>query len=604
MEIPKMNFLAVSDTRFLLSVCCIFLCAICRNVNGSLDDTPLPASCITDNDELEMHAYAKCTVVGTGTITLAQLMKNLTFNVLGTETASLNILCRKNSLIMVTKPLKLSSTFKHLHVENCLMSFDYTEPESQNSLKTEIYRNVTFVVKLSQVVNSVIHYAKQGLKLPCEISESLLRYEISSSKIEKLDDLHHGTYFRQHEIARAKLTANRRECEYTNLEYLCIADATLGSNKEMMYNFVDNIFKYGRFPALKEIHLNNAGLEELPTSLYNRDWCTKFPKVSLINARGNKLNAIPYHGDRPNHSIRVDLSENEINRISKEEINLIRTLYPLKIDISNNTFDCSCTKEIGRTIELLKGIPAGRKTSISYLRDLRCFTPLRFRNRKISSLSVDILCRDDRQNRTVIAVCFTLVTVLLFCGFIICVRQRKSFVKLTQGTYNFTVNRNSTNPVTSPKSLHCCNASNDSSLLLKKFDAFVSYSHQHEEWVSKILCDKLENNPPYFKLCLHYREFVPGSYISDNIVDSIEQSRHTLLLLSSNFLLSEWCILEFRLAFQQALKERQRHLVIVLMEDIQISELDPDMQHFLRTHTYLSKEDKRFWNKLTQALSV
>ena len=600
-----MNFLAISDIRFLLGVCCIYLCATCRNINGIMDDISLTASCVTDNAEFDMHANVYCTVVGTGTITLAQLMKNLTLNVSGTETAFLNILCRKNSLIKVTKPVKLSSTFKQLHVENCLMSFDYTKPESQNSLKTETYRNVTFVVKLSQVVDSVIHYAKQGLKLPCEIFESLLRYEISSSKIEKLDDLHYGTYFRQHDVARANLTANRRECEYHNLEYLCIADTTIGSNKEMMYNFVDNIFKYGRFPALKEIHLDNAGLEELPTSLYNRDWWTKFPKVSLINARGNKLIAIPYHGDRPNHSIRVDLRENEINRISKEEIYLIRTVYPLKIDISNNTFDCSCTTEMGRTIELLKGIPAGRKTSISYLRDLRCFTPPRFRNRKISSLSVDILCRDERQNRTVIAICFTLVTVLLLCCLIMCVRQRKSIVKLTrQGTHNFTVNRNSTNAVTSPKSLHCCNASNDSSMLLKKFDAFVSYSHQHEEWVSKILCNKLENNPPYLKLCLHYREFVPGSYISDNIVDSIEQSRHTLLLLSSNFLLSEWCILEFRLAFQQALKERQRHLVIVLMEDMQISELDPDMQHFLRTHTYLSKEDKRFWSKLTQALSL
>ena len=598
-----MNFLTIFAIRVFWSLCCIYFCA--ANVNGSMDNTSLTASCVSDNIQKEIHA--NCEVEGNGTITLAQLMTNLTFNASGTKTASLNILCRNYSLIMLTKPVKLPSIFKHLQMDNCLVSFDYAKPESQNSLKTEIYRNVTFVVKLSHSVNNVIHSAKQGLNLPCEISESLLRYEMSRSKIEILDDLHDGTDFQQFHIAYANLTANRRKCEYPNLEYLRMADKRNGSNEEVMFNFVDDIFKHGRFPTLKEIHLDNAGLEKLPTSLCDRDWWTKFPKLSLVNARGNKLNAIPYHGDRPNHSIRVDLRENEINRLSKEDINLIRTVYPLKIDISNNTFDCSCTTEIGRTIELLKGIPTDRKTSTSYLRDVRCFTPLRFRHRKISSLSVDIICkhnRNERQHRTVIAICFSLVTVFLLCCFIICVRHRKSIVKLTQGKYNFVVKHHSSNASASPKSLHCCNASNDSSLLLKQFDAFVSYSHQHEEWVSKILCDKLENNPPYLKLCLHHREFVPGSYISDNIVDSIEQSRHTLLLLSSNFLLSEWCILEFRLAFQQTLKERQRHLVIVLMEDMQISELDPDMQHFLRTHTYLSKDDKCFWIKLTQALSV
>ncbi|VTJ85380.1 Hypothetical predicted protein [Marmota monax] len=60
-------------------------------------------------------------------------------------------------------------------------------------------------------------------------------------------------------------------------------------------------------------------------------------------------------------------------------------------------------------------------------------------------------------------------------------------------------------------------------------------------WVENLLVQELENWEPPFKLCLHKRDFVPGKWIIDNIIDCIEKSHKTVFVLSENFVRSEWC---------------------------------------------------------------
>ncbi len=74
-----------------------------------------------------------------------------------------------------------------------------------------------------------------------------------------------------------------------------------------------------------------------------------------------------------------------------------------------------------------------------------------------------------------------------------------------------------------------------------RYDAFVSYSQHDAEWVEEILVPELESAHPPFALCLHKRDFQPGRWIVDNIIDSIEKSHRTLFVLSEHFVTSEWC---------------------------------------------------------------
>ncbi|CAI9715655.1 toll-like receptor 4 [Octopus vulgaris] len=51
-----------------------------------------------------------------------------------------------------------------------------------------------------------------------------------------------------------------------------------------------------------------------------------------------------------------------------------------------------------------------------------------------------------------------------------------------------------------------------------------------------------------FKLNIHHRDFPAGKQIAENILFAIQSSRKCLILLSRNFLASEWCMFEYNMA--------------------------------------------------------
>jgi Leucine-rich repeat (LRR) protein len=136
----------------------------------------------------------------------------------------------------------------------------------------------------------------------------------------------------------------------------------------------------------------------------------------------------------------------------------------------------------------------------------------------------------------------------------------------------------------------------------KLFDAFISYSSKDEAFVAEELAPILENGDPAYKLCVHYRDFPVGAYIADTIVQAVESSRRTIMVLSENFIKSEWCRFEFKSAHHQVLRDRRRRLIVILLGEVPQKDLDPDIRLYLKTNTYLQWGDKLFWEKLRFAL--
>lgn len=136
----------------------------------------------------------------------------------------------------------------------------------------------------------------------------------------------------------------------------------------------------------------------------------------------------------------------------------------------------------------------------------------------------------------------------------------------------------------------------------KLFDAFVSYSSKDEAFVVEELAPILENGDPSYKLCLHYREFPAGGYISDTIEQAVESSKRTIMVLSENFMKSEWCRYEFKSAHHQVLRDKRKRLIVILLGEVPNKDLDPDIRLYLKTNSYLQWGDKHFWEKLKFAL--
>ncbi len=133
----------------------------------------------------------------------------------------------------------------------------------------------------------------------------------------------------------------------------------------------------------------------------------------------------------------------------------------------------------------------------------------------------------------------------------------------------------------------------------RKYDAFIAYSQEDIGFVKYQLLRPLEKMKCSYRLCIHHRDFEVGAFISTNIINAIQQSKRTIIVLSQSFIDSEWCKFEFEQAHLQLLKDKSyKILVIALDEPKNMTNVPKLIQSFITTRTYLMRTDKLFWQKL------
>ena len=142
-----------------------------------------------------------------------------------------------------------------------------------------------------------------------------------------------------------------------------------------------------------------------------------------------------------------------------------------------------------------------------------------------------------------------------------------------------------------------------------KFDAFVCYNHNDSEWVINEMLPRLEGSENHLKLCLHKRDWLVGRDIVDNIVESMEDSRKTVMIVSNAFASSQWCHFELTMAQTRLFRDDTNSLMLVLLEDIDDVNMSPRLRLQMARQTYAEWTDnpvgqQLFWAKLMQALTV
>lgn len=137
----------------------------------------------------------------------------------------------------------------------------------------------------------------------------------------------------------------------------------------------------------------------------------------------------------------------------------------------------------------------------------------------------------------------------------------------------------------------------------KLYDAYVCYSPKDEEFVVQSLAAELENGNPSYHLCLHYRD-IPhhgAQYMqcAPPVVEAAEASKRIIIVLTRNFMQTEWSRYEFRQGLHDALKGCIYKLVLIEECTVVADAIcDPDLRPYLKTGSRLRWGQKRFWERL------
>ncbi|XP_056002206.1 toll-like receptor 4 [Ostrea edulis] len=96
-----------------------------------------------------------------------------------------------------------------------------------------------------------------------------------------------------------------------------------------------------------------------------------------------------------------------------------------------------------------------------------------------------------------------------------------------------------------------------------RYHAFISYADLDRTFVIRLA--KILEKEYNLRLCIHHRDFIPGTGIAENITNAIHNSRQTVCIMTSHFLTSYWCMFELNMARMEAIYSRNGENVLFLI---------------------------------------
>lgn len=505
---------------------------------------------------------------------------------------SFKVQCEKGAKISLPYQSKSKNIVK-LYVQDCILTDYYADFKNQeldtfpDVMEEYVLINVQYETSLRAFrENAVLKSSTQPSNLICGDEETL---KIMIKRNTTLDiihdvpiDMNRFAMLATELIENARLSTHK--CVFKKLHTL--------ENSYTIRNrhYANEMTEQKLYPELKTLNVSHSNIYYVPEQFKN--WWIYFEALEYIDLSYNHIQDVRFPislsgiWGKPIPNLTYDLTHNKVSQIS---VRLFERLIPnerIFVNIANNPFNCTCTDEMK---EVLKYIQETDWNSVKYkryqyFRDLRCHLPESIRGRRLKDLTVnDINCGFELMPVTV---ALSILSFFLIIFLIVILKYRREIRILFFTRFDVVL-------PCQPVELY-----ED-----KEFDAFVSYSNDDEGWVRELFEESKNERLAHLKFCMHQKDFIPGKTIFENIVKCVENSKHTMIVLSQNFLNSHFCMWEFQEAFQQSIVERKRHLIIILLEEIPEKDLPSDLKRCMKTFTYIRKDDNIFIDRLLYSLA-
>ncbi|NXI02610.1 TLR21 protein, partial [Pachycephala philippinensis] len=458
--------------------------------------------------------------------------------------------------------LKAVTSLKELEAVDCVL-------EGQGDWNTdEIKRSGQSFVETVTIINAIIQNFHLFLDLAGMESQinNLKRLTIASSNVF---------------MVPCKLASH-----FSSLLYLDFHDNLL-TNKRLNETICE-----GSWHSLQTLNLSQNSLKFLEQIA---NYTSRLPKLNNLDISQNNFGEIPDVCEWPKTLKYLNLSSTRIPRVTTC---IPRTLEVLDVSANNLKefgLQLPFLKELYLTRNHLKALPGATPipnlVALSVRRNkLNSFSKEEFEGAQVGAVHLSVM--ECHRSLVVSMICVLVFLVILL---LVAVGYKYHVVWYMRMTWAWL--RAKRKPKRAPPKDVC-------------YDAFVSYSENDSEWVENTMVRQLEQACPPFRLCLHKRDFVPGKWIVDNIIDSIEKSRKTLFVLSEHFVRSEWCKYELDFSHFRLFDENNDAAILVLLEPIQSKAIPKrfcKLRKIMNTKTYLEwpageEQQQVFWENLKAAL--
>lgn len=411
------------------------------------------------------------------------------------------------------------------------------------------------------------------------------------------------------------------------LEVLNLANNPLSVNQNL------TSVQFEGLNELKTLSLQNCGIKK-----FNDDdnIFEMMPSLTKLILKNNQLYYITAETLKPLQHLQIlDLSENLLitwwnplfldagvkprqllltnNKISHFSISMIEDIsYILEsnentsavIDLMDNVFVCDCNSMYETYLWLQANGSIAIKTFF-VSSNIQCSSPDIWEDRKVSQYlsSVKSLhCLIYHKISKIMLLVWTapsLISIIALVVVVVCVYKYRIYLRYWLFLAKMAMGR---------KFIRKTLKAEISLNKTYKYDAFVSYCFDDRDFILEMIT-QLETNLPYLKLCVSERDFEVGSFISEAIVNCINESRYILLVISNNFAKSQWCRWETQLAeyHRLFLEDGTTYdpLVLVKIGDVDNKYLTPTLKYLLKTKIYLTWNEYNsdfFWKKLRTVL--
>lgn len=520
----------------------------------------------------------------------------------------LKIKCTKDGIIDMAWPTRCKN-LKFLSVQSCVLvnsTKHMFNPEIDLISDTIEYFQMSDTrerLSISDLKNKIQKYTQTTTRTDYCGPENARVY-INQNKTFEFDGIEDtGLLFepqtKDYLVNRSTSLSRTFHCQYRQLK-----DYDVSRTMNLDPFHFEELVQY-KFPVLEVLNFSTCQLTTFPQDLLR--WRFHFPRLNILDLSSNFISQLPQIVDygivyqKSKELGLIDLRYNNISFISSRSLKLyqrsMNTEYSssFRLDIHHNPFVCDCIASdfVHYIQQIARSNSSHWLDSLIEFKDLLCSSSSSLPGRHIYTITdTDMGCEAYFRFIQIEPMVILVVLVTMLVIMIIVIIKYRTEITILAFTRFHVV-------------LSC---QHRDSLKNKEYDAFVAYSEKDTEWVIHNLVKKLETDKTAtgetFHLCLHHRDFGVGTPIAINIINSIESSRHTILVISDHFLRSEWCLMEFRTAFHQTLLEKKNHLIMILLEDITRSEIDSDLKRCMKMLTYVKTEDALFWDKLIYALST